>query len=612
MNRLHATLDESLIEAINHQNAGNIAQAEELYRTIRASPPGHAVASYGFGLLCAAQGRLPEAIDAYRDAIEMRPDFVDAYINLGTALLTAGRIEEAATLYRQAIAISPDNAMAHGNLGKALQDLGSIDTAIAAYRTAIALQPDDALTLANYGAALLERQAWDDSATVTRRSIALRPHDPMAHANLGTALMNLGRNDEALAACRQAVALQPQNATTHASLGGAMLELGAFPEAIILCRHAVSLAPAMPIAHANLSHALRAINHLNEAAISARQAIALRPSQPDLHFHLAHILLLQGDLLAGWEEYDWRWELPDFAWIKAVDGLASQPRWAGENIADKTILIHTEQGLGDIILFARYLHLVMRKSRHVVVAANPSTVRLLSTIEGLEVVSIREVPLPYFDVQCPLMSLPRIFATTLDSIPATVPYLWPSKQEQARWRKRTNGTAPRVGIVWAGNPATVRDRFRSPGLTSVAPLFSVPGVDFIVLQVGDGREALNANTLPAHVLDLGVEIEDLADTAAIMSGLDLMISSCTAPLHLAAALGVPTWAMIPFAPYFPWLLEAIDTPWYPTMRLYRQEQPGNDWSGVVARIATDLANLVQSRHPCPDGHHDKTPTTRDV
>jgi tetratricopeptide (TPR) repeat protein len=593
-------LDESLIAAINHHNAGHTAEAEELYRTILASAPGHAVASYGFGLLCATQGRLPEAIAAYRDAIAMRPDFVDAYINLGTALLTTGQTEEATALYQQAIVISPGNAMAHGNLGKALQDLGCIDAAIDAYRTAIALQPDDALTLANFGAALLECRAWADSATVTRRSIALRPHDPMAHANLGTALMNFGRHDEALAACRQAIALQPHGAAAHASLGGAMLELGAFPEAIILCRQAISLDPAMPNAHANLSHALRAMNHLNEAAISARQAIALRPSQADFHFHLAHILLLRGDLAAGWEEYDWRWQLPDFAWIKSVESLASKPRWTGENIGDKAILIHTEQGLGDIILFARYLPLVMRRSRHVVVAANPSMVRLLSTIEGLAVVSIREVSLPCFDVQCPLMSLPRIFATRLDSIPASVPYLWPAKQEQARWRKRIEGTRvkctrPRVGIVWAGNPATVRDRFRSPGLTSVAPLFSVPEVDFIVLQVGERRDNFNANLLPAHVIDLGLEIEDLADTAAVMSGLDLMISSCTAPLHLAAALGVPTWAMIPFAPYFPWLLEGIDTPWYPTMRLYRQEQPGNDWSGVVARIAADLADLVHSR-----------------
>jgi hypothetical protein len=193
------------------------------------------------------------------------------------------------------------------------------------------------------------------------------------------------------------------------------------------------------------------------------------------------------------------------------------------------------------------------------------------------------------------MSLPQAFATRLDSIPAAVPYLYADPGEQARWDRRIGGDRLRVGIVWAGNPAVKRDRFRSPGLPSVAPLFSLPGIDFVVLQVGPGREDCDANPLPPHVLDLGKEISDLADTAAIMSGLDLVISSCTGPLHLAGALGVPSWAMIPSAPHFPWLLERTDTLWYPSMRLYRQEQPGRDWSGVVGRIAADLTALARSK-----------------
>jgi len=589
------SLDQTLLKAISHHHAGRVAEAEKLYRAILDSPSGHAVASYGFGLLCATQGRLPEAIDAYRHAIVMRPDYVDAHINLGTVVLALGQHEEAVALYRLAIAISPENAMAHGNLGKALQDLGRIEEAVAAYRVAITLQPDDAIVHANLGAALLERQAWDDSVTVTRRAIALQPNNAMAHANLGTALLNLGRYEEALAACQQAIALEPKGAAILASLGGAMLELGALRDAIALCRNAIALDPALANAHFNLSHALKAMNHLEEGAFAARRAIALRPGWAEYHFHLAHILLLQGDLEDGWSEYDWRWKLPDFSWIGSVHGAFSQPRWTGEEIRDKTILIYTEQGLGDIILFARYLPMVTRRARRVIVAVNPSMCRLLKTIEGITIVSIQDVPLPDFDVHCPLLSLPRAFATRLDSVPATVPYLGVDPAEQARWNERIDGNALRVGIVWAGNPATKRDHFRSPGLTSVAPLFLVPGIDFIILQVGAGREDLDASPPPPHVLDLGGEVADLADTAAIMSGLDLMISSCTAPLHLAGALGVRTWAMIPFAPYFPWLLERGDTAWYPSVRLYRQEQPGQDWSGVVRRIAVDLAALVRSR-----------------
>jgi FkbM family methyltransferase len=585
----------ALIEAIGLQHAGQDVEAEKRYRTIIDSPAGHAVASYGFGMLCAAQGRQQEAIDAYRHAIVLRPGFVDAYINLGTVFLALGQPRESEALYRQAIALSPGNAMAHGNLGKALQDLGRIDEAIAEYRAAIAREPDNAIVHLNFGAALLEQRAWNDSETVTRRAIALQPENAMAHANLGAALMHLGRHADALATCHKAIALQPRGVAIHASLGGAMLEMGALPEAASLCRHAIALDPSLADAHFNLSHALKAMNQLGDAENAARQAIVMSSDSAEYHFHLAHILLLRGDLTAGWLEYEWRWKLPDFAWIGNLHGAFSQPLWAGEDISGKTILIYTEQGLGDIILFARYLPLVTRKAGRVIVAVHPPMRRLLGTIEGITIVSIGDVPLPDFDVHCPLLSLARAFATRLDSIPAEVPYLHADPVERVRWDRRIGGIAPRVGIVWAGNPATKRDHFRSPGLISVMPLFSVPGIDFIALQVGPERIDRDASALPLHVLDLGGEIADLADTAAIMSGLDLMISSCTAPLHLAGALGVPTWAMIPAAPYFPWLLERTDTPWYPSMRLYRQEQPGRDWSTVVGRMTVDLAAMVQSR-----------------
>jgi ADP-heptose:LPS heptosyltransferase len=189
------------------------------------------------------------------------------------------------------------------------------------------------------------------------------------------------------------------------------------------------------------------------------------------------------------------------------------------------------------------------------------------------------------------MSLPRAFATRLETIPAATPYLRSSPQDVARWREKTASPRLRVGLVWAGNPETSRDRWRSPGLAAVAPLFAVPGVDFFLLQMGPGRAELAGYDLPENVHDLGPQITDLTDTAAIMSGLDLVISSCTGPLHLAGALGIPVWAMLPFAPHFPWLLDRADTLWYPSMRLYRQNQPGRDWPELIARIATDLTTL---------------------
>jgi len=358
------------------------------------------------------------------------------------------------------------------------------------------------------------------------------------------------------------------------------------------------------------------MNQLDEAERAVRRAIDLSPDAAEYHFHLAHTLLLQGKLETGWVEYDWRWKLPDFAWLVRVYGEFSQPRWTGEDISERTILVYTEQGLGDIIQFARYLPLLVQRAARVVVATHPPARRLLGSIEGITLIAIGETPLPEFDVHCPLLSLPRAFGTRLDSIPATVPYLHAEVSERLRWDQRIGGKGLRVGIVWAGNPVTKRDCFRSPHLARVAPLFSIPGIDFIALQVGKGREDCEANPLPPHVLDLGAEVHDLAETAAVMSGLDLMICSCTGPLHLAAALGLPCWAMIPFAPHFSWLLDRTDTPWYPQMRLYRQEQPGQDWSGVVERIAGDLAALAPrpaARSGGPDHRSDlgQPPVTAD-
>jgi tetratricopeptide (TPR) repeat protein len=492
-----------LLEAIAHHHAGHTAEAECLYRSIPASSPTRAVASYSLGLLYYAQGRLQNALDAYEEALAIRPDYVDALINRGTVLLALARPAQAADLYRQAIALSPGNAMAFGNLGKALQDLGQTDKAIAAYREALHHQPDNAVVHANLGGALLEQSDWDGSEAASQRAITLDPANPLAHANLGTALLNLRRYDAALAACRRAVALKPQNAIVLGSLGGAMLELGAWSEAEDLCHQAITLDPSLSNAHFNLSHALKALNRLDTATHAVRQAIALRPHSSEYHFHLAHLLLLQGQMQEGWVEYDWRWQLADFAWLSATHGAFRQAQWTGEDIANKTILVYTEQGLGDVIQFARYLPLLVRKAAKVIVAVHAPLRRLLETIDGLTIVPIHQPPLPPFDVHCPLLSLPRAFATSLDTIPASVPYLRPDPILRARWAKRLHGSKPRVGIVWAGNPATKRDRFRSPGFTSIAPLLDIPGIDFVLLQVGPGRADLDSARLPSNVLDLG-------------------------------------------------------------------------------------------------------------
>jgi hypothetical protein len=221
--------------------------------------------------------------------------------------------------------------------------------------------------------------------------------------------------------------------------------------------------------------------------------------------------------------------------------------------------------------------------------------KLLNSLGGIAIIPLDQQPLPPFDVHCALLNLPARFGTTLDTIPADIPYLAADPMDVSHWRDRIGGRGLRVGVVWAGNPSQRGDRMRSPRLAAMGPLFEVAGVQFIGLQLGPGREDLIAHPPPANFLDLGPEITNFADTAAIMMGLDLVISSCTAPLHLAGALGVPVWGLIPFAPHFVWQLERSDSPWYPSLRLYRQERPGQGWSDVMARVAADLSALAQRR-----------------
>jgi len=599
-------LTETLTEALRLHTANRLVDAEPLYAQVLAAPAAPALAYFGYGLLCAGQARLGEAVAAYRRAIALQPDYVDAYVNLGTVLLTLGNAGEAISFYNRALALNPLNAMALGNRGKALQESGRVAEAVESYRAAIAAAPDEPAAHINLGAALLATQEWAESAEASRRAIELRPDAAMAHANLGNALLNVGRYDEALVACRAALACKPEGALIQSSLGGALLELGDFAAAIAACEAAIGLDPGLASAHFNLSHGYKALNRVEEAIGAARRAIALVPDFAPYHFHLAHLLLLQGELAAGWDEYEWRWRLPDFAWRGNFPQLVAALLWTGQDISGRTILVHTEQGLGDIIQFARFLPGLVPRAGAVLVAAQPSVQRLLASIEGITVVSLYE-PLPAFDVQCPLLSLPLAFGTGLSTIPLQTPYLRPDEAARLRWTGAV-GLPPkrrgvvRAGIVWAGNPLTMRDRFRSPGLAAVTPLFAVPGVEFVALQVGPGREEIAAQ-LPPHVRDLGGAVEDLTDTAAIMQGLDVMISSCTAPLHLAGALGVPCWGMIPFAPHFTWLLGRDDSVWYPSMRLYRQEAPGRDWAGVMSRMAADLAQLVKekTRRKAPAG-----------
>jgi tetratricopeptide (TPR) repeat protein len=602
--------------ATAHHGAGRVAEAERLYRQVLAADPRHADSLHLLGVIAALAerydaaidmigkaiainpkvaayhanlggaltrlARLDEAVACYRRAIDLMPGFADAHSNLGVALRELGRPDEAIASYRRAIALRPGYPDAHCNLAVMLAEAGQLDEAIACCRRAIELRPDYPEAHSNLGNALIEKGRLNEAAACCRRAIALRPGYPEAHNNLGNALQQLGRLDEAVACYRAATDLRPGYLEAHTNLGKALQQQGRVDEAIACYRRALDLKPGYPDAHNNLGSALQEQGEMDAAIACYRRAIDLRPAFPRAHVNLALALLATGDLAAGWVEYEWRAKTPELARDRRN---FRQPQWRGEAAAGRTLLIHAEQGFGDTLQFCRYAAMALARGLRVFLWVQEPLVRLLRGLPGVDLVAGRGEALPDFDLHCPMLSLPLAFATTLASIPATTPYLHADPAQVAAWRTRLaampNQTC-RIGLAWAGSSIMVSDRRRSLPPERLAPLFDVPGAQFFNLQK-DGPAA------PAHfpLTDVMAEMADFADTAALIATLDLVISVDTAVAHLAAALGKPVWLLDRFAPDWRWLLGRRDSPWYPTLRLYRQPRPG-DWDSVIADIVRDL------------------------
>ncbi|MGD0388832.1 MAG: tetratricopeptide repeat protein [Tepidisphaeraceae bacterium] len=498
-------------------------------------------------------GRLHEAERLYRQILAQQPEHIDAMQNLGIIAQQAGRTGIAVDLIRRAIALRPNYAEAYSNLGNALKDNGQLDEAIAACRQAIALKPDL----------------------------------PEAHSNLGAALLGKGQFDEAIAACRRAISLRPNLSEAHASLGAALAGKGELDEAAAAFRRAIALKPSLPEAHGNLGNALRDKGQLEEAVAAYRQAISLRPAYAEAHIGLALSLLARGDFRGGWDEYEWRWKCEDFP---SPGRNFARPQWDGCPLEARTLVLHAEQGYGDAIQFIRYLPLVEQRGGRIIIECPAELQRLFQTIAGRCQIVAAGQSLPPFDLHCPILSLPLVFKTTLESIPAEVPYLFPDAELLESWRQKLSASAAglKVALAWAGNPNVKVDRARSMSLDRLAPLSEVRGATFYSLQKGEAARQAEQPPPGLRLVNLGPELHDFADTAAVMCLMDLVITTDTSVAHLAGALGRPVWVMLQFMPDWRWLLDRDDSPWYPTMRLFRQSARG-DWDSVITRVAEALS-----------------------
>ncbi|WP_245286384.1 tetratricopeptide repeat protein [Bradyrhizobium sp. ARR65] len=579
---LHAKLGASLCDLSRFE------QAEGSLRRALALDPELTRARFNLAVALAGQTRFSEAEQAYRAVLARDPHYRGAWLNLGNVLSDQGKLEEAVDAYRRALSADPGDAGLERNLGAALYQQGRLEDAISHYRRAIELAPDDVDALRLLGLTLHEAGRLEEAAQVYRQT-ALDPGDHVILSNLAACLCELGELDEAMMAVELAIALKPDYAMAHTNRGIILEARGDIEAAVAAHRRAIEVDPAFAKGHANLAVSLRSAGELDEALRVSHLAITLDPDQPLARYNHAHFLLMNGDLKNGFEEFQWGRKCK--LWSHHYPAF-NQPEWQGEPLEGRTLLLFSEYGLGDALQLVRYLPMVMGIGGPVVLQVQPPLVPLLRDMRGVTVVSRGEA-LPPVDLQLPLMGLPRVFGTELDTIPAAVPYLHPDGERLAKWRQALGcSTSLRVGVVWAGNPLHKGDRQRSLPADELLPRLVTPGAQLFSLQKETrAADAPAMAALGADIIDLAPALGDFADTAAAVAALDLVIAVDTSVAHLAGALGRPVWLLLPYALDWRWLRDREDSPWYPTMRLFRQEKP-RAWEGVIARASADLARVA--------------------
>ncbi|MGO9361315.1 MAG: tetratricopeptide repeat protein [Xanthobacteraceae bacterium] len=499
----------------------------------------------------------------------------------------AGQFSEAAQICRTILASDPHNPDGHLILGSAALNLGDIAAARAHLDHSIARRPRDVRAWI-VSSSLFTRVGDPLSALeACTKAIEIAPGLAMAHVELGNILASQRKFELASEAYRRALALQPNYVDAEVNLGSALYCRGLFEQAADALRHALALHSGHVQALRNLAATLRQLGNYEEALATYRRATVLAPNFADAHRDEALLLLLLGRFDEGWEKYEWRWKAATVG-AQPLNGV----RWNGESLGDQTILLQSEQGIGDTLQFLRYVPMVAQRGGSVILQLPQSLARLYGAgINAAAQVTTLDEPLPHFDCHVTLMSLPRIFATTPDDVPDGVPYLHAPRDSADSWRRWFGAhDALRVGVVWSGNPDHENDLNRSIPLARMMPLFADREIQFYSLQVGKAAADLGAVT-GGVVHDISMRLTDFGETAAAVEALDLVITVDTAVAHLAGAIGKPVWVLLPHVPDWRWQLGREDSPWYPTMRLYRQARRG-DWEGVLDRVRRELTILA--------------------
>jgi tetratricopeptide (TPR) repeat protein len=532
------------------------------------------------------------SISCYQKALNINPQAYQALYNLGVVQLTAGQLDAAADAFQQALDLKPDFPEAYNNLGVVYQKQEKLNPAIECFQKSVEINPAYAEAYHNLGSALYTLKQFAAAEKSYRMALEQNPNYAEAHHNLGLLLHAQGKLDQAAVSYRKTMQLRPADARAYYDMGNIFLDQGNLAEMTHWYQQALAVTPHKAEAYNNLGKMLKDQGSINTAESYFQEAIRLKPNFVDAHFNRSIALLLRGDFIEGWREYEWRFRKR--RWKNVYPHRFEQPRWDGTVFKGKKVLVHCEQGLGDAIQFARYLPMVKARGGTVIFETPKPLMNIFRHFPGVDQlleISSSEKPAVDFDFYVPLMSLPGIFQTTLDSIPAKVPYIKADPHKQAAWQKKVDKDHLNVGIVWAGGILHQKDSSRSCSLKDFLPLTHIAGVQLYGLQKGPASQQVAELSGQIQIENYGEAFKDFSDTAGLIANLDLVVSVDTAVAHLAGAMGKPVWVLLPSLPDWRWMLDRVDSPWYPTMRLFRQKDRGC-WDEVLQLVAQELSQRV--------------------
>lgn len=531
--------------------------------------------------------RLDEALVSYERAIAFKPEYAEAYCNRAATLQALNRPNEALASYDHALILKPDFAEAYSNRGTTLQDLKRPDEALTSCERAITINPDFAEAYFNRGNALKDLNRLDEAISSFEQAIFLKPYFAEAYSNLGNTLKDLNRLNEALAYYEHAIILNPFYADAYYNRGIALQSLNRLDEALTCYDRAIVLDPNYAKAYSNRGTALQDLNQLNEALASYENAIILKPDYAEVYWNKSLLKLLMGEYLEGWQLYEWGWKSFARKPLRNFD----KPLWLGnESLRNKTVLIYPEQGLGDYIQYIRYAVLVEQLGATIILEVPLALMALFLTLKAQFTLVECGKPLPDFDYQCPIMSLPLAFKTTVETIPAQLPYLYADEKKKQQWQvKLGKKTVTRIGLVWSGSNIHKNDQKRSLLLKQFETFLNFP-LEFHCLQNQIREIDVNTLTEFPHIHQHQDDLLDFSDTAALVDAMDIIISVDTSVAHLAGAMGKQVFILLPYAPDYRWLLDRVDSPWYPTAKLFRQAEMDN-WEAVIIKISKILLTV---------------------